>query len=232
MRVTIRLIISIVVVVVMVASGFSYWQVRQEENRLESELYRRSMLLSESIRENIAMIPAERSMESLSRIVNKFSNRGKLIGAAVFDEKGNPVVVSPALAEKWDLASGKVADFSVHASSHDSIEGQFLKVKRDLIYLYALPVMFQNNPSYSLVLFHQANYINDIKRKIWSENFLTILVYALLISLATLLIVYLNIMAPMRRTTEWIKKVRMGQTSARMNPSEAKLLGPLAKEVS
>jgi trehalose 6-phosphate synthase len=232
MRITIRLILSIVVIVALVAAAFTYWQAFQEENRLKSELDRRSAILSESLKENIEMVPASGSAAGLARIVDKFSNRERLLGIAVFDGKSEPIAVSSSLARKWDLAAGRVADFSVESASRDDLTGQFLRVEDELIHIFAIPVSFQSDPSHTLALFHKAAYIEERTRKIWQNNFMRVLIQAFLISLAVLFVVYLNVMSPIRKTTEWIKKVRLGEETSQLTSKDDKLLGPLAKEVS
>jgi trehalose 6-phosphate synthase len=232
-RIGIRLILSLVVIIGVVAAAFSYWHVYHEENRLKTDLDRRAAILSESLKENIELVSSNRFEASiLSRIVDKFSNRERLLGIAVFDPEGEPIAVSTALDKKWDLASGRVADFSVEAASKALVEGEFLRVNGELIHIYASPVNFKEDPSYTLALFHQASFIDERTRKIWTSTFLRVLVQALLISLVILFVVYLNVMSPLRKMTQWIKNVRLGRQPARLDAKEEKLLGPLAKEVS
>ncbi|PIU39743.1 MAG: trehalose-6-phosphate synthase [Candidatus Omnitrophica bacterium CG07_land_8_20_14_0_80_50_8] len=53
-----------------------------------------------------------------------------------------------------------------------------------------------------------------------------------MVTLTTLIIVYLSVMTPIKRTTEWIKKLRRGETVEEINPKHKILLGPLAGEIS
>ena len=51
MKITFRLVVSLVLVVAFVAVSFSFYQVVEERIRLTSELERRTILLAESLQE-------------------------------------------------------------------------------------------------------------------------------------------------------------------------------------
>ena len=51
MKITIRLIVSLLFVVALAVFVFSFYEVRSEERRLASDLERRSFILAESLRE-------------------------------------------------------------------------------------------------------------------------------------------------------------------------------------
>jgi len=72
MRITLRLIVSLVIVVATVAGGSAYFHVQQERARLKDESERRSRLLAESLQESVGpAIQAGRST-TLQRLVEKF----------------------------------------------------------------------------------------------------------------------------------------------------------------
>jgi hypothetical protein len=62
-------------------------QVRQEEERLTIDLQRRSALLGESLKETIEPLLEKEKPQRLQKIVEKFGNRGRLLGMAVYDTK-------------------------------------------------------------------------------------------------------------------------------------------------
>ena len=53
MKITIRLVVSLVLVLALVAVVFSFYQVREERTRLTSDLERRSIILAESLQESV-----------------------------------------------------------------------------------------------------------------------------------------------------------------------------------
>lgn len=80
MRITFRLIVSLVVAVAGVAALFARMQVIEERSRLESDLDRRALLLSESLQESVDPLLEKGASPSLARLVEKFSNRERLKG--------------------------------------------------------------------------------------------------------------------------------------------------------
>src|SRR3989338_5224786 len=97
MKITLRLIFFLVLVIAVAAVGFSFWQARQEESRLKNELERRASVIADSLKESIEPLLSKNSPESLKRIVNKFSNRERLLGVSVFDFQGNLLAASADL---------------------------------------------------------------------------------------------------------------------------------------
>jgi len=86
MKITIRLIVSLIFVIALVAIVFSYYQVSSEERRLVSELERRTTILAESLQESVKPLVESDSLSRLNRLVERFGNRERLKGVAVFDK--------------------------------------------------------------------------------------------------------------------------------------------------
>lgn len=85
MRITLRLIFSLVIVVTLVVSLSAYFQARQEQVRLSEELERRAGILAESLQETVEPLLEKGPSKNLQRIVEKFGNRERLSGVAVKD---------------------------------------------------------------------------------------------------------------------------------------------------
>ena len=75
MRITLRLIVSLVVVVTLVVALSTFIQVRQEKVQLTEELGRRSGILAESLQETVEPLVGKGPSKKLQRIVDKFGNR-------------------------------------------------------------------------------------------------------------------------------------------------------------
>ena len=88
MKITIRLVVSLVLVVTLVAVGFSFYQVKEEQVRLTSDLERRSIVLAESLQESVIPLVASDSPEKLKRLVQRFGKRERFLGIAVHDVGG------------------------------------------------------------------------------------------------------------------------------------------------
>jgi len=86
MRITFRLILSLIVGVTLVALVFSYLQVQQEERQLMEETERRAAVLAESLQESIEPLLDAKTSKNLQRIVERFGNRERLSGVAIYDQ--------------------------------------------------------------------------------------------------------------------------------------------------
>ena len=89
MRITLRLIFSLVVIVAVVAFSFSFWQARQEEDRLKNELERRANIIADSLKMSVEPLLLMDENKYLQKIVDRFSNRERLVGIAINDIQEN-----------------------------------------------------------------------------------------------------------------------------------------------
>ena len=69
-------------------------------------------------------------------------------------------------------------------------------------------------------------------QQIWITGFWRAFVQALFVALTALVVIYLNVMAPIRKTTEWIKGVRLGEPVTKLKGLHKTILGPLAHEIT
>jgi hypothetical protein len=77
MKITLRLVVSLVLVVALVAVAFSFYQVQEEKVRLTSDLERRTIVLAESLQESVTPLVTSDSPEKLNRLVQRFGNRAR-----------------------------------------------------------------------------------------------------------------------------------------------------------
>ena len=75
MKITIRLIVALLIVIALVAVGFSFFQVRSEKIRLEKDMERRAAILAESLQESVKPLVQSKSFTKLGRLVERFGNR-------------------------------------------------------------------------------------------------------------------------------------------------------------
>lgn len=232
MKITLRLIFFLVSVIAIAAVGFSFWQAHQEESRLKNELERRANIIADSLRESIEPLLSKNSPESLTRLVNKFSNRERLIGVSVHDFQGNRLAASLDLEPKLK-ASPKVLKTSLREVERLNSEyGEFVNLEAGPIHIYSIPLSTNEKASHVLTLFHDRTYITERVKRIWVNSFWRALIQALLVALTTLIIIYLSVMTPIKKTTEWIRRIRRGESPRDIHPKHQVLLGPLAGEIS
>lgn len=228
MRVTLRLVLSIVVVVSLIVLAFTLVQVQQERGRLRTDLERRASLVAESLGETIESLVEQGHSRRLQRIVEKFGDRERLAGVAVYDRAGNPLAVTPSLATHLSVPPKMVTD----AITANQEGGGFADVGQKRMYVFVTPLRPGEQVAGALALFHDAAYIQDRLWQIWRNTFIRLLVQALLISLTILLIVRWTLVGPIARMTDRIKRLRRGDLTDSSSLSHEDLLSPLATEVT
>lgn len=229
MRITLRLIVSLVVTVAVVAGFSAYFHVEQERSRLRDEVERRSRLLAESLQESVQPAIQAGSSASLQRLVEKFGNRERVSGMAIYDAKGKALAVTEKLAPSVTSVAGLVAkalDRNIDVSTFETIGGKRMHV-------YVLPLLVKDGVAGALVMFQDATYIQSQLAHIWRIAFFRVLVQVLLITLVTLLVVRWSIVGPIAKMAEWMKQLRAGEASG---PTFAlpreDLFAPITKEVN
>ncbi len=233
MRVTIKLFLSLVLVIAVVAWGFSYWQSQQEEHRLTNELERRSAVVSESLKEAATPYMAPNiSTDMLVKTFDKVSARERMLGVAIHDPQGAFVAASSQLEPSFKELADLYAYNLQEVDRLDSSFGQFVKINKSLVHAFSTPLLIEPDQKYVLTVFTNAAYIEDRVRRIWLNSFLRGLVQALCVGLTALIVIYLNVMSPIRKTTDWIRRIRLGDSPEQLNPKNQVLLGPLATEIS
>ncbi len=136
MKITIRLIVSLVFVVAMVVFVFSLYQANYEKNRLARDLERRSIILAESLQESIAPLIQSNAPTKLNRIVERFGNRERLKGIAVFDKQGMALTLTAHLKQQIAQPFPQ----SVNSVAENRSMGSFMNVGAQRMYIYTIPI--------------------------------------------------------------------------------------------
>ena len=230
MKITIRLIVSLIFVIALVAVVFSFYQVRAEKARLTSDLERRAIILAESLQESVIPLMQSNSLSRLNRLVERFGNRERLTGVVVFDKQGN------ALASTPDLKQNIPQPFSQAVSSitENRPVDDFMDINDKKAYIYTLPLSAEDKPVGILAIFHDASYIDVRLLEIWKHNLLRFLTLSILIVIITLLIVRWSITGPIAQFAEWTRELRMGKNkvSHMVTSVRGDVLAPLVTEVT
>ena len=231
MKITVRLVVSLVLVVGMTAGAFSFYQVREERIRLTSDLERRTIILAESIQESAAPLVGSDTPEKLNRLVQRFSNRERFRGIAVHDARGQ---VLASTADLDPLIEGSVPQV-VHVLAEGQPAARFVRAGNQRIYLYSFPLAEEGKTIGVLTLFHDASYIDVRLAEIWRDNFLRFLVLTVLVVAITLIVVRWSITGPIAQMAGWIKDLRTGKIKSvkpAVPPKMDAALNPLISEVN
>ncbi|MFZ6017325.1 MAG: trehalose-6-phosphate synthase [Nitrospirota bacterium] len=230
MKITIRLLVSLLFVIGAVAVVFSFYQVRAEKIRLTSELERRAIILAESLQESVVPLMQANSLSRLNRLVKRFGNRERLMGVTVFDKQGNTIVSTPELKPKIPQPFPQ----AISSIMEDRPIDGFMDIDGKKTYIYALPFSAEEKPIAILATFHDASYINIRLLEIWKHNLLRFLILSILIVIITLLIVRWSITGPIAKFAEWMRELRIGKSkiSQQVTPIRGDVLAPLISEAT
>src|SRR3989338_2391589 len=227
MRITLRLILSLVIAASAVVFVSTSYQARQEQARLQDELERRAAILADSLQElaEPLMVDTERLAE-LQRLVERFGNRERLAGVALYGADGNPLAFTASLPPQFRTLPA-MGDEAIKA---DEEKSGLVEVGQKRWHLFALPMRRDASLMGALVLFHDASYLDAHATQLWRQNFVRLFFHGLLIALLTLLIVQWGLIRPMAKTVEWVRRLRSGESTEGVLPKEV-LFSPLAREV-
>ena len=228
MKQIITALLIIVLTVSLIAVTFTINQVKNEEQRLTVDLQHRSTLLAESFRETIEPNFINKSDEYLQTIVEKFADRERFTGMAVYDHKGNIGAVSSSLSKEI----AKSQQIATDAMDSDKANGDFVKFKDRKIYLLAIPLHDDKSVVGALMIAQNAGYIDSRLTEIRQNSLMRLFLQIFLLTIATFLIIRWLIFAPVRSLAESLKLARTGNSDTNELLTNPFFFQPLTKEVT
>lgn len=228
MKITFRLIISVIMAVTLIATVSSYFSVQSERERLEGELERRAWLVVEGLKESVSALISQKPPAKLSRIIEKISSDQRVVGIAVYDPSGNTISVTKDVAQmvqqKLDIVFEKPEEYG---------KGAYENISGHQMYLFGTPVFDDNGEKIgTIVIFNDASYIKDHLKKIWYRSFLRVLANAFVLSIIIIFIVRWNVTTPIAKLSGWMKDVRKGKSDEITKMPTEDLFAPISKEFS
>jgi alpha,alpha-trehalose-phosphate synthase [UDP-forming] len=227
MRTTLKIVLPLIISVVVVSLLFAVYQVRTEKRMLRNDLSRRAEILAESLQENIEPL-FDRPLpdKSLQRIVDRFGQREHLKGIAVYNANGAIVALTPGLSPSFQTRPAT----ATRAALRDAGLGEFLPINDQPMQLYAMPLHRNGVAVGTLVLAHDASYIDSQVSNTLRSSLLTALVQTLFISGLALILVRWTLTGPLTRTATWLRGLRTGQ-SGQLDPPPALPQGELFDQI-
>lgn len=227
-RITLRLIVALVIAIALVAWLSAYVQVGQEKHTLQEELERRSRLLAESLQESVEPLLPNGPSAGLRRLVQRFGNRERLAGVAVYDAQQRSLAITAGL----DSALATPPSIVAEAIEKGVDAGTFHRVRGKDMHVYVLPLKSGPEVAGALVIFYDATYIQGQLSQIWRRAFFRVLSQAIVISFVTLLMVRWSIVGPIAKLADLMKQLRAGEMSAPIALPKGDLFAPIAREAS
>ena len=134
MRLSFRLILFLVVGITLVTFLVARNQVRSEESGLRTDLERRAAVLAESLQEIVEPALDKGSHEQLQRIVDRFGNRERLVGVAIYDPHGEVLAQSSTLTHGFDPPPAPPSS----VLNANAGVGEFVQLNGKLMHIYYL----------------------------------------------------------------------------------------------
>ncbi len=227
MRTSVRVFLSLLAAVVVIAYVFALYDVRAGKANLRGEMERRAQILAESMEQSVQARLESGSRADLQRSVERFSKW--LPGVAVYDAQGKVLAITPTLAAQLKETPVLVGQVLLQNAGR----GTFLTLNGVPMYVYVLPLHQNGAVVGALTVFHNASSIEAQGAELWRQTFLRLLVEMLFILLVAYVIVRWNFRAPIARTAQWLRQLRTGvvEGSPPAMPQED-FFKPLAQEVT
>ena len=224
---------SVVIVVSLVAIGFSIRQVDQERITLTTNLEQRASLLSDSLKESVEPYYANSSQStfqsSLQKVVDKFANRERLAGIALYDSKGTLLATSSGLP-KTIIENTKIVTDAMDSNMPNN---NFFDANEESRYVHVDPLHNDESIVGALLIVQNAGYISTSINQIWKENLLPLGIQIIIFSVTIFIILRFLVFRQIIHLVESLKKIRMGEKREILNEKhEYSFFAPLAEEIT
>src|SRR5215471_7156039 len=234
MRLTARLSLALIFSVACVSLFFAYYQTRAQTRNLEQELVRNSQVLAESLSKSVEPLAIAHSYRELHRLVDRFQDRQRIPGIAVYGLMAEPLAVSTALSPRLKDVPPPVMQALADGWTHDS----FLSISDTPMHVVALPLRDGASLLGVLAVFHDSSYIDLQTAALWRRALTGVGIQTALIVAITLLTIRLGLARPLHKMTQWLRDQRLkaasGAPSSAEVPKEDSFseFGPLTREVT
>ena len=178
MRITLRLILSLVVATNAVAAFFSFLQVKYEKSRALQELERRSHLLAESLQESVIGRLDKKQSGRLKSIAERFESSKELSGIGIYDSSQAELAATPSLTGH-KVPSQQLAGEILTAAGDAGVLRIIDDGKKGL---YGIPLIKDGEKKGVLTLVSDVRHIGSRQSVIWRSNFIRLFIQIVFIS--------------------------------------------------
>jgi trehalose 6-phosphate synthase len=227
LRLVIRFICLLVGSVLLVSVASSYYQVQQERHNLREELQKRAEVLAESLGQNLEASVQAKATAELERSVERFGNKEHLVGIAIYSADGELLARTRSLDGRLEARPAIL----LKSMAGDYGTGQFTRAAGVPTHLFAAPLHGETGTVGGLLIVHDASYITDATKRAWREVSVRVLLQICLLALTTFIMFHRSVMAPIAKTTAWMRDLRHGRIPSEDAP-DAAVLGLLAVEAN
>jgi len=237
MRTTLKIVLPLIVSVGVVSLLFAAYQVRTERRTLRNDLSRRAEILGESLQESVEPLLDHGPNRNLQRLVARFGQREHLKGLAIYDTEGSAIAITAGLRDEFPTQPATAS----RAAQRDEAYDEFLTARGSSsgqempaapMYIFALPLHHDGQAAGTLVLFHDAGYIEAQVQHTLRDALFTAAIQTVLISALAFVLVRWNLTTPLARTAKWLQSLRTGQPHAPPMKPQGEIFDQLHQEVT
>ncbi len=211
MRISLRLIFSLIAGITVVTFLFARYQVRSQKRWLWKDLDSHSQMLGQSLEEVVEPLLDFESIKLLQGTINRFARSEHVLGIAIYGGAAKRLAITPRLKSIFrDPPALVFRCMGQHRGLSET-----LKAGTTPIQLFATPLVNGSIVEGTLVIAEDGSYIDRQSARIWRATLQHVLVQVLLIVLITLLIVRWTIVNPLARTAQWVRALRTGKAGQR-----------------
>ena len=227
MRHILLITLGAILAVSLIVFSFTYSQVNEERLNLSADLQYRTRLLTDSLKEAVEPSYSRNSTTTLQRIVDRFTDRERIVGLAVFNNRGVPLAASKDMPKRVT----ENPDFVFVALDKNEASGAFEEIDGASRYLFVAPLHDDAAIVGALIAVQDASYIDAVVSGIWRQNILRLVVQIVVFSAAIVALVRFALLHIMRRFAESIKFARINREHKTLIRGPF-FLKPVASEVA
>jgi trehalose 6-phosphate synthase len=226
MRLSQRLIASLVVGVALVSALFAWHDVRTRGNQLRSDLIVRTAADARTLEQALAPLARDESVSrQVGTTIERLRTRTGLDAVVVFDRELQVVASTESLTESLQTRAAQLA-----ARASDRHASEFLRSAGTDVLLYTERVL-DAPPIGAVALVRDAGPISEEVAALWRARLTRMGIELLLVAVITTLLVRWSFIQPMTRTAKWLESLRLGRPH-RSPATDSDFLKPLLNEVT
>jgi len=195
MKITLRLIISLLIATTIVVVGFTYFQAKNEEKRLNEELRLRTTVLAKTFKEAVeAFLERTDQPDRVQKFIEKYQGHKRLVGLVVDMREGPRIAFPSELAkEEWFKAESLMAmEENAPADVNSKWDGRKVNY-------HVVPLIKEDQVVGALGLIHDRGYIVNQIREFWKSSALTFSILAIILSIVSLWVIRWSVTGPIAR---------------------------------
>jgi trehalose 6-phosphate synthase len=228
MRLSTRLILSLVSGVAVVSLGLALYQAQAERRGSRRELERRARVMAESLEKSATPLLEASSTSTLQRLVVQFRDHERLAGVAVYDAQGKPLAATAGVEEMRAAGDGAWQRALQPGGGGEA----FFPWNGKSMHIVARPIASEAGPAATLAIFQDAGYIDAAESALWRRAFAGVVVQTLMIVGATLLFLRWSLRRPLAHLEKWLGDLRRGAAPEAPDLPEEADFAPLKREAA